>query len=459
MTVRRFPLRYQVQEMPAPGTVTGHAGLALVLEAFRAWGLRTAAARAFPFKQRRRGYSEAHCLETLVAMLAAGADCVDDVRVLAADAGLLQLWEQEQLPAAETLRTFLRRFHDPVAEAARVPHTAYIPAPTPALAGFAAVQQQLLGAVQERVQCPSATLDVDATVIHCAKQAALPVYDKEGVGYQPLGVWWSEMGLWVRSQFRDGNVPAQTGILPLLQESVAALRALGVTEIAVRSDSAGYQHGVLRYLRRAGIPFAISADLSPELRATLETIPESAWGPVYPDRDGELLREWAEVAYVPNDPAATRTEPPDRYLIERVRPSRQLPLFADGAAFHSYAVVTNRWDLAGAAVLRWAHARCGSIEPAHDVLKNECGGGVLPSRHFGVNAAWWQCVVLTANLLRALTGLTLPGRWERARPKRLRFLLLSLAARVIRHGRVLWLRLPRGHPGTAIFAAARAALL
>ena len=49
----------------------------------------------------------------------------------------------------------------------------------------------------------------------------------------------------MQSRFREGDVPAQSGVLEIVRQSVARLRGLGVTGLAVRSDSAGYQHGVL----------------------------------------------------------------------------------------------------------------------------------------------------------------------------------------------------------------------
>jgi hypothetical protein len=106
-----------------------------------------------------------------------------------------------------------------------------------------------------------------------------------------------------------------------------------------------------------------------------------------------------------------------------------------------YVTVTNRWDWDGERLLRWSHERCGTVEPAHNVLKNELGGGVLPSYRFGANAAWWQLAVLTHNLLVALKTLALPDACHALRPRRLRFLLFAMAGRLVRHGRRLILRL------------------
>jgi len=457
MTVRSTVLPFQVQLLDEADSVTGHAGVALVVEAFRSLGLSEAVERHLRLKRRARGYSEGTCVETVVALLAAGGECLDDVRVLAADRGLRRLWRRSELPSAETLRFFLNRFHDEGAVAGRVPHSAFIPEESRGLVALGAVQRELLASVQGRAPRTRATLDVDATVIASEKREALPVYEG-GTGYQPLQVWWAERGLWVRSQFRDGNVPAQTGVREILSESIETLRALGVTEFAVRSDSAAYQHAVLDALRREKIAFAITADMSPELRAAVLALPEGAWKPLRQIKtdDGFVAgtREWSEVEFVPDHGSRKRDLAPDRYLVERVRPS-QLPLFADGEAYHYFATVTNRWDWDGERLLRWSHERCGTVEPAHDVLKNELGGGVLPSGRFGANAAWWQLAILTANLLSALKLIALPLEWRPFRPKRLRFLLLSLVGRIVHHGRRLFLRLARDHPSAFVFLEAR----
>ena len=77
----------------------------------------------------------------------------------------------------------------------------------------------------------------------------------------------------------------------------------------------------------------------------------------------------------------------------------------------------------------------------HDVLKNELAAGVLPCGRFGANAAWLRLAVITHNVLTALKRLALPAEYLSARPKRLRFVFLNLAGRVVHHARTVELRL------------------
>src|SRR5213076_2647907 len=99
---------------------------------------------------------------------------------------------------------------------------------------------------------PEVTLDVDAHLVESSKRSALPTY--EGYrGYQPLLVAWAEAGLVLADQFRDGNVPAASGIRDLVDAAYATLpqRAVGDPwRVSVRSDSAAYDRTVLDH--RAG---------------------------------------------------------------------------------------------------------------------------------------------------------------------------------------------------------------
>jgi hypothetical protein len=87
-----------------------------------------------------------------------------------------------------------------------------------------------------------------ATLIETHKQKELFCY-KKFRAYQPPNVWWAEQQMVVRSEFRDGNVPAGFEQLRVLKQSLESLPE-GVEKISMRSDSAGYRWDLLQLLCR-----------------------------------------------------------------------------------------------------------------------------------------------------------------------------------------------------------------
>ncbi len=130
----------------------------------------------------------------------------------------------------------------------------------------------------------------------------------------------------------------------------------------------------------------------------------------------------------------------DRYIGLRIR-NRQGELFADGSTEKYFAVVTNDFDTNGGELLHWQRQKSGTIEQLHNVLQNGLALGVLPCGRFGANAAWQRLLVLAHNLLRGIQLLTLDKDLRNAHPKRLRFVLFTMAARIVRNGRQTWLRI------------------
>ena len=183
----------------------------------------------------------------------------------------------------------------------------------------------------------------------------------------------------------------------------------------------------------------MSADLSVQLRAEIERLPHEAWHFWEQEASG-VVREWAEVPFVPSRIREKRDLQPYRYLALRVRTAQGV-LFADGATVKHFAVVSNDWEMAGQDLLQWQRGKAGTVEQVHRVLKDELAAGVYPSGKFGANAAWFRLNVLTYNLLSALKRLTLPGDLRTARPKRLRFLLFNTVGKVVTHARRTLLRL------------------
>jgi hypothetical protein len=458
MNISQCLLPFQLIQDTSKVLLTSFGGLPLVMETFRALRLRESIKRHLPILHRQGRYREADYVESFISLFAAGGNCVDDFELLRADEGLKKLGLR--VPSPEAVRVFLKAFHQEEGLEGRLPHQAFIPEETQWLQGLGVVQKELIGKATREEPPWKATIDLDATVIESHKREAYYTYLGER-GYQPVVAYWAEQDLIVADQFRDGNVPAGMDLLSVLKEAIGALPRT-VRLVRVRSDSAAYVHELLDWCRkkvpgRPRIEFAISADMTEELRAPIQALPEEAWKPLRKVTDKGLIvgrKEWAEVEFVPSQPSRKKRMQPDRYLAIRIRPT-QGELFGDGNAYHYFAVVTNIWSWNGERLLRWQRERCGTVEKVHDVLKNDLAAGVMPAKRFFANAAWWRFNLLAYNVLSVMKRKTLPPSWWSVRLKALRFHLLCIAARVIEHGRRLFLKIAKYHPHFLLYKEAR----
>ena len=207
-----------------------------------------------------------------------------------------------------------------------------------------------------------------------------------------------------------------------------------------------------------------------EFRQAVAQLPEAAWQALDRIVDGERYasgQQWAEVGDVPNWAGMSKTAPDYRFLAIR-EPLGELDLgdaeqspfptmsFPTLGRYKLFGLVTNR-ALAGDELIRWQRERCGKSEEAHAVMKDDLAGGRLPSGLFGANAAWWAIMVLAHNLNAMMKRLVLGGDWAARRMKAMRFHLIALPGRVVRHARRLIVRLSAG--ALDLVRDARAAIL
>jgi hypothetical protein len=462
MNISQGLLPFQLIQDPSKLLMTSFGGLPLVMETFRALGLPQSIQRHLAIFERQRKYQEAHYIESFVSLFAVGGDCVEDFELLRRDEGLGKLGLR--VPSPEAVRYFLKAFHDEEFLEGRLPHQAFIAEETVLLGGLGEVNRDLIRKAVFQEAPWQATIDLDATVVESHKREACMTYLGE-TGYQPVTAYWAEEDLIVADEFRDGNVPAGMELLRILREALAVLPPT-VHRVRVRSDSAAYVHEFLNWCRKevAGRPrieFAISADMTEQLKGAIQSLPEDAWRPLRKVTDQGLIegcKEWAEVEFVPTKPSRNKKMKPDRYLAIRIRPV-QGELFQDGDPYHYFAVVTNMWSWEGEHLLWWQRERCGTVEKVHDVLKNDLAAGVLPSKRFFANAAWWRLNVIAYNLLSVMKRKAMPQSWWPVRLKALRFHLLGIAGRIIEHGRRLFLKVAKNHPCFSIYQEARKKLL
>src|SRR5680860_1517011 len=366
-------------------STTPYAGVSLLIELMRRCGVDAVSNRVLAAK---KGLSAGKMVECFVVLSALGGECLEDFAILRQDLGLEAMLGYR--PAAvETARQYLDRFHDEKLLEGRPEQGAFVPMEPSPLAGLGVVNGQVIrNYVGVMAPGREVTLDVDAHLVPTTKQEAFVCYEGHPA-YQPLLVDWAETGLVLADEFRDGNVPAGHGIKELVDRAYEALPA-GEWRGKGRSDSAAHEGGVLDHRNGRGWQFAVSADMSRQLRAEIGKLGPEDWH-YWAREAGGKVREWAEVAYVPSRKVESKTVPVYRYVAVRVRPAQGV------------------------------------------LIEDELAGGVYPSGKFGANAAWLRLQVLTYNLLELLKAAALPPEMRHARPKRLRFLVFTHMGKLVSH--------------------------
>jgi len=287
--------------------------------------------------------------------------------------------------------------------------------------------------------------------------------------------YWDEQKLLLHSEFREGHVPANFELLRVLQASLDKLPET-INTVYLRSDTAAYQEELIDYCAKGKhdkvkhIEFTISTKITRGFKEAALVLPHNAWHTIEKiDEDGNLLKteqEWAEVCFVPAWTVQTKDSPDCRYIAIREKMTPLKPKqTADDLPFQTvlieedryklFGIVTNR-TLPGNELIQWHRARCGDSEKIHSIEKNELAGGQLPSGLFGANAAWWQIMVLAFNLNQLMKQWVMPSTFETKGFKALRFHIIGVAGRVIRHARQWIVRLSGGCQTWALFSEMRA---
>src|SRR3990167_5411204 len=333
-------LPFKLIEDDSGEALTSFGGLPLVVETCEALGLPGLVNRHVRVKQRDRGYRESTYVQSVIALIAAGGDCLDDMELIGSDAGLKLLLGE--MPSAEAVRFFLYAFHDEKLLEQRPLEGAFIAEETEPLKGLWEVNREVVLKASRGDKPKVATIDQDATVVESHKEESRWTYLGER-GYQPVINYCAEQDLILSDEFRDGNVPAGMDCLSSFLRAASCLPQ-SVEAIYFRSDSAAYQHKLLDVLREGvelygktvPVYFAISADMTEALKGKITSLSEGAWKPLRKVSEKGLIegrKQWEEVEFIPSASSVKKDMKPDRYLAIRVSPA-QGELFSDGNAYH-----------------------------------------------------------------------------------------------------------------------------
>jgi hypothetical protein len=426
MMIRQRAISVKLGETDA--AVTNFPGVVPLANLGERLGLFDDLDRLLPAKERNRGLANSAAAFDLMCIPLSGGGAIDDLAQLRQDAGLARLLGRRVM-AASTAHDFLRRIRYDGLEA------------------LSRVNARMLAKLARQTGTTTATLDCDASLFASSGRGARMSYKGER-GYMPMLAFWDELGLVVHDDFRNGNASPGSDALAFLRQSLAQLPK-EVTRVNVRSDSAWYQAELMDYCHARGHGFCIGADQDEAVKQAIMGVGEEAWQRIDlisdPADPEPYVREWAcETVHTLNDSAHTH-----RLIVIR-KERMQDDLFYGPYAYH--ALITNM-DLPLEEQIAW-YRRRGQCEQRIGELKWDFELRVLPSGDFFVNAAYMRITTLAYNLFMALKTIVLPAEYKALRLKTLLFRVLGIPALITHHARRCWLKLPRGHPHAAVFAAA-----
>jgi hypothetical protein len=424
--------------------IASHVGVQLLREVADRTGLTDGFCSALePTRRRRSAHDPGLVLRDTAIMLATGGDCVSDLAVLRG---------QEMLfgPMASNVTAWrvLRQ---------KAPGC---------LAGLHTARAKARAYVWQRGGGPKGTLtlDFDSTLVtaHSEKEGARGNY-KGGYGFHPLVCFvdrGSECGAEpLAGILRPGNAAPENAAdhIAVLEQALAQVPEQWLTDDrpkVARADSAGASHDFVNAVHEAGFQFSIGLPVKDGVREAIMDMPESAWVPAL-TQEGEE-REGAEVCELETlDLSAWPEGTRAICRRERAHPGAQLRLWEDKGIRHQ-VFITDQSD--GDVALLEARHRCRArIEDGIRCAK-DTGLMNLPSAAFAFNQVWLELVLIAQCLLSWTQALCLEGKARLWEPKKLRHRLLHMAARVVRTGRRLILRLQREWPWAHLLARAFARL-
>lgn len=330
--------------------------------------------------------------------------------------------------------------------------------------GVVAVRQAAAAVLADRADLASmdqVVLDVDATLLHLHsenKQQAAPTF-KRGFGFHPMLAFIEPLGVPV-GVLRPGNATANdtAAHLAVVDQAIGCLpdswqvghrpddvAAVG-RRIVVRTDTAGGYGKIVRGLAARNLVFYVGLKTSAARADIVAALDEDGWVQAF-DADGEP-REGAQVREVPAlvpdwAPAGTRA------IIRREEPhpGASLRLWDHNGWRHQVTLTNDSGDPVDLELIGRTHAR---VENRIKDLK-DTGLGRLPFGGWDANLVWFELVLLAGLLLAGLRAhIDHDHDLSRAEPRRLRYALLAIAARIVHHAGRVELRLDRTWPWTPV---------
>jgi DDE family transposase len=445
-TVQRTSSRPKIVVSADGRGVVGHAGTRLLTDLADATGLVDAMSDALaPLRRRASGHGPGRVALDVAVMLADGGEAISDLAVLrgqpdlfgpvASKATVWRLLNSLDAAAVDRVRAARAQAREVAwAQAAETGRTV-----SSLVAGYT---------------IPGLVLDVDATIVvcHSEKGSAAKTW-KKTFGYHPLLCFLDATGEALAGILRPGNSGSNTTsdhiqVLDLALAQIPDADRYGA-DILVRSDSAGATKGFLahiRGLRGQGVRsfFSIGVAITEPIRTAITACVD--WqAAIDTDRS---IRDGADIAEITHLVDMSAYPDESRMIVRRERPhpGAQLSLFdtIEGLRHQVFITDTPR-PACSVQLLELRHRGHARVEDRIRTGKDS-GFGRFPSRLFAINQAWLELALTGIDLLAWTKVLLLDGDHTLAEPKKLRYRLLHVAARLVRTARRTHLRIAQRWP-------------
>jgi hypothetical protein len=384
--------------------LTAHAGLALLRDFVEKLALPQLLDEEVEVKQRQRGYPESDNILSLCWNAISGGDSLRDLAVLRGDAGVCDLIGVDSVMAPTTAGEFLRQFD----------------------LGDLCDLRRALRLAAERVRplqkSDRVTIDLDASLYEqCSKNKEGSRMNYKGeVGYYPLFAFWAEEQELLATHLLRGNAHAAPKSVYLLKQ--ALLLVAEGKPVYLRADSEFYTWPLIEMCEQNRITYAITADMSKQLRKKIEGLANTAW------RHYAKGAEVAELRYAPTGHSE------HRYIIKR-----QWVVEKNGVAHWRYhAVITNEKGRSAKKVMKWALGRC-AMENLIKEHKRDFGFEKMPTKKYHANWAWLLISQLAWNVVAWFKRVCLPQTCHKMTVGTLRHRLFRVAGKIVQRSRQLFL--------------------
>ena len=416
--------------------LTHYGGAWLVQQFCDRIHLRSLLTRYIPIAKREGDYHPSKLLLALLFAIIIGLRRISKTETLRYDGVLVEMLALDQFPDAGALRRFLKR----------VP-----PANIRQLAQLHDSLRAWLFYLPEKRH--SLVFDVDSVVlvVYGHAQGAKVGYNPKKRGrrsYHPLFCFEATFQEFWHGIWRRGDAASSTGIIPFLKVCLAKVPAtVKRHRLRFRMDSGFFGKRVVEFLDEAGCGYVIVAKEYKTIKAAAQRV-----------RFSKLKSEW-EYGEFQHQPygwkVAHRFVVVRRPIPEDPEEAKQLTLFKDRK--YSYHVFVTNLEMDGWRVYLFYNGRA-NIEKSNREFLYDYPLSKIPTQSWTANVAFFQLVLLAANLVHWFKRLCLEPPYTTATLDTIRTDLLVVPAKLVRTNNRSLVKLPRDYPHREKFLRAARAI-